>query len=95
MKALLLLPLLLCGCVVARPYARETTITTNGVVTTREIGLTSFAIWPGTISIEKQRASLGKTMNLGQVNFEAETGGTNVVESLRHIDSILRTVAGH
>ncbi len=84
-----LLPLLAAGCVVARPYARETTVGTNGAVVTRELRLTTFAIWPGTITVEKQRASIGKTLSLGAINLDADSGGTNMIEALKYIDSIL------
>ena len=90
--SLLILALLSSACVVSRPLAIETTVGTNGVQVTRRLSLTTVAIWPATTTVEKQRASLGKTLSLGQVNLSEDTGGTNVVEALRAIDSILGKV---
>lgn len=89
---LLLLSLLcatLCGCAYSRPYIVVTTIDTNGVTTVSQLRLTLFAVWPATQTMEKQRGSIGKTMSLGTVGADQETGGTNMVEALKHIDSIL------
>jgi hypothetical protein len=91
MKVILLLLATAClsGCVISRPYIKETTTTPDGSIIVREMRLTSFAIWPASQSVDKQRASVGKTWSLGAVGIEQEGGGTNVVEALRAIDSIL------
>jgi len=80
---------LLCGCAFSRPLIRETTIHTNGVTVVRELRLTLFAIWPASQVMDKQRASIGKTLSMGTVGSDQDSGGTNVVEALRAIDSIL------
>lgn len=79
----------LSGCAYSRPYIVVTTIDTNGVTTVSQLRLTLFAVWPATQTMEKQRGSIGKTMSLGTVGADQETGGTNMVEALKHIDSIL------
>lgn len=79
----------LCGCAVNRPIITERTIEPGGAVTEKTLKLMSFAIWPATQTIDKQRMSLGKTFSVGQSQFEQETSGTNIVEALRAIDSIL------
>jgi len=88
--ALLLAMACVCGCVISRPYIKETT-SPDGVVV-REMRLTSFAIWPASQTIDKQRASVGKTWSLGAAGIEQESGGSNVVEALRAIDSILSKI---
>ena len=91
MKTLLLLLVVAClsGCVISRPYIKETTTTPDGSIIVREMRLTSFAIWPASQSVDKQRASVGKTWSLGAAGIDQESGGTNVVDALRAIDSIL------
>lgn len=78
-----------CGCAYSRPHIIVTTIDTNGVTTISQLRLTLFAVWPATQTMEKQRGSIGKTLSLGTVGSEQYTGGTNVVEALKAIDSIL------
>jgi hypothetical protein len=80
---------LLTGCAVNRPVLTERTIGTNGVVTERTLKMTSFVVWPATSSLDRQRASIGKTMSAGTQGLEESGGGTNVVEALRALDSIL------
>lgn len=89
MKKLLLLLPLMVGCAYVRPHAVETATSTNGVITRREIWLPGFAIWPAGQTVDKQRASIGKTVSAGMVDVNQDGGGTNVVEALRAIDSIL------
>jgi hypothetical protein len=82
--------LLLCGgCVMSYPSARETTTLTNGTVIVREIKLTTWAGWPASQNIEKQHASIGKTVSVGSTGLEQESGGTNVVDALKYINDIL------
>jgi len=87
--ALLALVWLVSGCVVNRPVLTERVVNTNGVVTERSLRINSFAIWPATQSLDKQKVSLGKTFSVGQEGLEQEAGGTNIVEALRAIDSII------
>ena len=87
MAALLLL--LLCGCAISRPYIRETTTDTNGVVTVRELKLTMIACWPATQTMERQCGSIGKTLSLGAIGTDQDTTSSNAVAALKVIDSIL------
>lgn len=68
----------IAGCAPSRATFEERG--TNGVV--RRMVVSSFALWPATQSIEKQKASLGKTFSFGASGIEQDGGGTNVVESL-------------
>lgn len=82
--------ILLCsGCAITRPHVVETTTTTNGVISRRELWLSSFAVWPGSQLIAKERASAGKTLSAGFTDAQQEGGGTNLVDALKAIDSIL------
>lgn len=80
------------GCALNRPRLVEETETpsTNGVAKVRrELKVTSFVMWPAKEEVSNQRASLGKTMTTGVGSLSQEGGGTNVVEALKSIDSIL------
>lgn len=84
----------LTGCALNRPsmLERTTTTSTNGsiVVTERRMKVTTAALWPAQSEVSKQRSSLGKTMSTGASSIDMDgTGGTNGVEALRTIDSIL------
>lgn len=80
---------LFAGCAVNRPEFVEKTTSTNGVVMERRLVVSTWTLWPATSEIGKQRASLGRTFSLGQTEVEQSGGGTNVVEALKAIDSIL------
>ena len=82
------------GCAINRPFIQEKTVTENGVTTaTKTVRLTTWALWPATQEIGKQRGSLGKTLSAGTASADQEsTGGTNGVEALRVIDNILGKV---
>ena len=79
----------ICGCALNRPILTETVTGTNGVTTTRSLKVTTFALWPATTSLEKQRVTLGKTFGVGMEGLREDGGGTNVIEALRSIDSIV------
>jgi len=84
-----LMACLLCGCVVNRPVLRET-MSYGGTNTTKELRITSFAIWPATQDIGRQKASLGKTFTVGQTDIREDAGGnTNALDALKALDSIL------
>lgn len=87
--ACLFLLLAATGCAVNRPEFVERTTGTNGVVTERRLVVPSWSLWPASQSIASQRASLGRTFTLGTTDAAQDSGGTNVVESLRALDSIL------
>jgi hypothetical protein len=84
-----LVALLGTGCAVTWPRVSVEETGTNGVVTKKKISLPAFVVWPGTQTLEKQRGSIGKTLSAGFSDAAQEGGGTNVVEALRALDSIL------
>lgn len=91
-----LLLLLATGCALNRPKLEETTTTTDKagsvVVQRRSLKVTSFAFWPAQTEVSKQTATVGKTLSTGAAGLREETGGTNVTEALKHLDSILGKV---
>ena len=82
--------LLLCGCAVNRPVLRETTTSTNGMVTVKELRMTTFAVWPATTTFEKQRGSVGKTLSVGTEQLEQETSSTNAAATLRELRLLIQ-----
>lgn len=97
-KPFILLPFLcvLCGCAFNAPKFNETiaVTATNGVTTTttRTLRVPSFALWPATTTIDKQRASLGKTFSLGTTGINEDGGGTNMVEALKALSELVKAV---
>lgn len=91
MKTLALIGIAICfvGCAINRPYIAEKSTGTNGVVNERIVKSTSLALWPATTELSKQRVSAGKTLTVGTDGLSETTGGTNVVDALRALDSIL------
>ena len=84
------LTLFASGCVLNRPKLTERTVGTNGVVSEKSMKVTSFVMWPATERVANQRASISaKTMSTGVGSLEQEGGGTNMVEALKSLDSIL------
>ena len=92
----IILAALATGCALNRPLLQEEThqTATNGVVnaTKRSLKVTSFVMWPAKDSVSNQKASLGKTMSTGVDALNQDSGGTNVVNALQAIDSILGKV---
>ena len=86
----LILAIALVGCALNRPALRSERRETNGVVTVTESKLTSFALWPATQQIASQRLSNTHSgQGIGQKELGQEGGGTNVIEALKALDSIL------
>lgn len=91
------LSLMSVGCVLNRPRLseRNTTTLTNGVVIANEknMKVTSFVLWPAKETVANQKASISaKTMSTGVDSLQQEGGGTNVVDALKEINSILSKV---
>lgn len=85
-----ILILALSGCAMNNPKFVVETHSTNGVVEIRKLSVPTFAIWPATTDLAKQRATLGqKSFSLGTDGLKEESGGTNMVEALKALDSIL------
>jgi hypothetical protein len=85
----ILVVLLTAGCAYNRPTMRTETRGTNGTVTLSETSARTFALWPATSTVERQKLSNGKTQSIGTDGIDQQGGGTNLVEALRSIDSIL------
>lgn len=89
---LLLVPLVLlltAGCAYNRPVMRMETRATNGVVSLTETSVRTFALWPATSTVDAQKVANGKTQTVGTTGLEQQGGGTNLVEALKALDSIL------
>ncbi len=80
------------GCAVNSPVLTETIGTTNGIVTTKSLRMTSFAIWPATTTVDKQRGSVGKTLSVGTEGAELETSNTNAAATLRELRLLLESL---
>lgn len=81
--------LLTVGCAYNRPVLRTESRGTNGTVTLSETSVRTFALWPATTTVERQRVSNGKTQSVGTEGIEQSGGGTNLVEALKALDSII------
>ena len=82
----------LSGCSMNRPFLSTSITKPDGTVEKQELKLTTFALWPATTDLAKQRATLGKTLSVGTEGLREEGGGTNMVEALKALDSILGKV---
>ena len=83
-----LVPWFNAGCAPSRATFEERG--TNGTV--RRMVVSSFALWPATQSIEKQKASLGKTFSFGAEGIEQDGGSTNLTESLRETRLLIQSL---
>lgn len=86
------LTILLClaGCAFNGPTFRETSSVRDGETNTvRELRVRSFALWPATQDMAKQKASMGKTWSLGIEGLREDGGGTNMVGALRELNQML------
>jgi hypothetical protein len=89
MRLLTLVALCCClGCAPTRATFEETA--PGGL--SRRLVVSSFAIWPATASIAKQRASMGKTFSFGAEGVELDGGGTNLTESLRETTRLINAL---
>lgn len=88
----LALAVMLAGCAVNRPVLSETVTATNGVVTSKSLRMTSFAIWPATTTVDKQRGSVGKTLSVGTEGAELETSNTNAAATLRELRLLIESL---
>ena len=94
MKKLLCLSclLVLSGCAMHHPRLMTETRTTNGVVTIQQLSVSTWALWPATTEIAKQKASVGKTLSLGVEGLREESGGTNVAGALRELRELIQVL---
>jgi hypothetical protein len=87
--AFFLLPLALAGCATNHATVRTEERSTNGTVVIRTSEVITRASWPATSELTRQKVSNGKTQSIGTDGLSQEGGGTNVVDALRSLDSIL------
>lgn len=85
-----LFSILFSGCAINKPKMREEIIGTNGVKTVRELSATSWAFWPATQTIDKQKVTLGKTFSVGTDGVVQETGSTNVADTVRALSDLVK-----
>lgn len=52
----------------------------------------SYAIWPATIDLAKQKISAGKTLSVGTEGLAADGGGTNISATLDSLTRLLQTL---
>jgi hypothetical protein len=81
------------GCAYYNPRLMTETETrqTNGVVVVQRQSLRAPAIatWPAATDIAKQKISVGKTLSLGVDGLREDGGGTNLVEGLKQLNSLV------
>lgn len=86
---LFLVALAFAGCAFNSPKFREETHGTNGVSTVRTLSVPTWALWPATTDLAKQRANLGKTFSLGTEGLREETGSTNIADTVRALSGLV------
>lgn len=77
MFALLMLPAFLSGCAMVNQSATSTQTGTNGVLIVTEAHSRILAIGDAKTTVERVRASAGKTSNVGLTGVDNEGSGTN------------------
>ena len=92
MKKYLLL-LLLSGCAVTNQVA--TTSETNpvtGITTTQVARTKTFNLLDSHISVDKTRASAGKTASVGSTGTDANASSTNLAANLNALSQLLNSL---
>ncbi len=83
---------LLCGCAFNRPNYTRTTYSTNGIMTVEKLSVPTYAIWPATTELGKQRVSIGKTISVGTSGLSEDGGSTNIAEAFKALADLVRAV---
>lgn len=83
---------LLSGCAFNKPLVLTQETSTNGIVTIKRTSSVTFALWPATSLLERQKLGNGRTQSIGTDGLEQQGGGTNIVEALKALDSILSKI---
>lgn len=96
-KLLLLLAVLslagLTGCAVTKQVATLTeTNPTNGVVTVRVARSTTYSLWDSSASVDKVRASSGKTASVGATGTDTVASSTNLASNITALAILLNTL---
>lgn len=81
--------IMLSGCATNKITLSTEETGTNGVRIVRTTRSLTFALWPATSDIKNQRVTSLKGHGIGTTELHQETGGTNVTEALKVIDSII------
>ncbi len=79
-KLIPLLTILLCGCAVVTQKATTTTTDTNGVVTVTSATSRILAVGDAKSTVDRVRASAGKTSSVGLSGVDNNATATNVVQ---------------
>ena len=83
----------LCGCSFNHLRLSETTTNpTNGLATTRSMDINTQNLWPARSTLDKQRASLGKTMSAGTSGLDQDSGGTNIASTIEAITHLMQAI---
>ena len=78
------------GCASNHTILTREVTDTNGVVTVSRSDNHSLALWPATGEVDRQRiANTPHGQSIGVEGLSQQGGGSNVVEALRSLDSIL------
>jgi hypothetical protein len=67
----------------------EKTTSPDGTVTYRTIRITTFACWPATQTMDKQLASIGRTLDAGTTGHEQQNITSNLVAVLEQLRQAL------
>jgi hypothetical protein len=60
--------------------------------TKRTLDVRTYSTWPASTSIDKQRATLGKTFSLGSTGLNEDGGGTNMTDAFRALADLVKAV---
>lgn len=86
---LILSGLLLSGCALNHPKFVLETTTKDGTTEKRTLSINTFALWPATTDLAKQKATLTpKSFSLGTEGLKEDGGGTNVVEFVKELNKL-------
>ena len=88
------LVLLFAGCAVNRPQfaEREFDPLTGLIVKERTLTVPTVSLWPASVTMDKQRISLGKTFSVGTEGAELETSSTNAAATLRELRLLIESL---
>jgi len=81
------------GCAVTRQVATSTeTNQTNGVVTVHVARSTTYSLWDASASVDKVRASSGKTASVGATGADTLASSTNLALNLAALSALLNAL---
>lgn len=80
------------GCAYRRPQMETEERGTNGTVRIVRTSSPTWALWPATQELNRERLSNGKTQSIGSEGVTQETGATNVAETFDAATRLIRAV---